>query len=98
MSTNLRSGQIIRQERFHAKELLTCAAWSGLLAGLVEATGVLVFQKLGSFCGLDEVNLPILWISPLFDLLLFVSMGLVLLLVFRMFSWLPKARIAVFSL
>ena len=56
MPSKPQRGQLATELKFQAKELLILSAWSGLLAGVVEATGMLVFQRLGLFGGLDEVD------------------------------------------
>ncbi len=79
--------------------LLLVAAWFGLMAGLLEGSGLLLLQSLGWATwnmALWGVAAEILWISPAFDLLLFSSVGLALIALARAFPRLPLARLAVF--
>ena len=77
------------------------AAWAGLVTGLLEGAGLLGFQELGWLnwnVAQLAVASEILWISPVFDLLLFSAAGLVLWALAR---WLPRlawTRIATFVL
>jgi arylsulfatase A-like enzyme len=73
------------------------AASAGLLTGLVEGASFLLFQELGwwhwSMAEL-AVTAEILWISPLFNLLLFAAMGLMFEAVDSKFPAWPVRRAA----
>ena len=69
---------------------LLFAAWAGLLCGLVEGAGLLALQRLGWLnwnMAQVAVSAEIVWISALFDLLLFLVVGLLCAAVLR---WLPR--------
>ena len=84
---------------FRSRDVLVVAAWFGLVAGLLESSGLLLLERLGWATwnmALWGVTAEILWISPAFDLLLFSSVGLALIALARAFPRLPLARLAVF--
>jgi hypothetical protein len=80
-------------QRNVAINVLVIAVWFGLVAGLLEGIGSLVLQRLGR---LDEIWVEILWVSPLFDALLFVVAGVVLVLAYFVYRRLPVVTLAVF--
>ncbi len=71
------SGRVsLRASKF--LQVLVIAAWFGLAAGLSEAITLLALQETGLAAWQwirDGVGLPILWISPAFDLVLFTLAG-----------------------
>lgn len=70
--------------------LLQFALWAGLLCGLVEGAGLLALQRLGWLnwnMAQVAVSAEIVWISALFDLLLFFVVGLLCAAIVR---WLPQ--------
>jgi arylsulfatase A-like enzyme len=80
------------------KKLLITAAWFGLVAGLVEGTGLWGLQQLGWLSGtltFQGFSAEIIWIAVIFDLVLFCTLGLVLGLAAWVFPRLPTAKIAV---
>ena len=80
-----------------AANVLLIAAWFGLVTGLLEGAGFLAIQKLGRLnwnMALMDVSTEIVWISALFDLLLFGVVGLALAVLARCF---PRLSIIVFS-
>jgi arylsulfatase A-like enzyme len=72
--TNDRSGQV-----------LVTAAWFGVVTGLIEGCGLLLFQTLNGENWALHVSLPIIWISMLVDLILFSILAL-LVSVIALFS------------
>ncbi len=52
------------------------AAWFGLVTGLVEGILYIVFKRLEWQIGKMSVSQEIVWIAPLFDLILFSAIGL----------------------
>ncbi len=59
--------------------MLAAAAWLGLLCGLVEGTGLVLFHRLGWLnwnIAKVPVTAEIVWVSALADLLLFAAAGL----------------------
>jgi arylsulfatase A-like enzyme len=82
-----------------AKVILPLAAWFGLVTGLVEGTVLLALNKNGwLFWRLSNraISLETIWISALFDLLLFTAVGLILVIVARCFRRLPIFWISIF--
>jgi hypothetical protein len=73
--------------------VLVIALWFGLVAGLLERVGSLFLHSLGRMPG---VWLEILWVSPLFDALLFGALGVTLTLPYFIFPRLPVITLAVF--
>lgn len=80
--------------------LVTIAIWFGMVAGLAEGLLLLVFQRVNweRWGAVVHVSKPILWISPLVDVLLFTAVALVLGLLCRFLPRLPAARIVIFVL
>jgi arylsulfatase A-like enzyme len=81
------------------KEILLAGVWFGLVTGLVEGVGLWSMQRLGwlsvqiMFLG---SSIDGIWISLLFDLLLFCAIGLMLALLARIVPRLPILRMAIF--
>lgn len=88
---------IIALSESRTRSVLLFAASFGLLTGLVEGALQLSLQRLG---WLDwsvasvPVQRPILWIAPLFDLVLFLAVALVLVAVARLIPAVPLERAA----
>jgi arylsulfatase A-like enzyme len=82
-----------------AQNILITAAWFGLVTGLIEGTGLWALQQLGWLAGpftFLGASLEIIWISALFDLLMFSILGLALSLIARLLPRLPVMLLAVF--
>jgi arylsulfatase A-like enzyme len=81
------------------RSLLLPAAWFGILAGLVEGAGLLAFQKINwqQWGATIHVSPPILWISPLVDLVFFLGVALAVLVASRIWPRIPAFRSAVFA-
>src|SRR5918996_3070879 len=73
--------------------VLVIALWFGLVAGLLEGAGSLALYSLGRMSG---VWLEILWVSPIFDALLFAAGSVILALAYFIFPRLPIITLAVF--
>jgi arylsulfatase A-like enzyme len=72
-----------RAERPVWLQVLSIAIWFGILTGLVEGCGLLLFQNLNhEILGL-RVSTPIIWISPVVDVLLFCVLALIVAAVAR---------------
>lgn len=56
--------------------MLSTAAWLGLVTGLIEGCGLLLFQTLNREGWALHVSAPIIWISTLVDLVLFCALAL----------------------
>jgi hypothetical protein len=80
-------------QRSVPSNVLIIALWFGLVAGLLEGIGSLVLQRLGK---LDGIWLEILWVSPLFNALLFAIGGATLVLAYLIYHRLPVLTVAVF--
>lgn len=80
--------------------LITIAIWFGMVSGFAEGLGLLIFQKVNwqRWGAVAHVSKPILWISPLVDVLLFTAVALLLSLLFRFLPRLPATRIVIFVL
>ena len=67
----------------HAKtigwsKVLGIAIWFGILTGVVEGCGLLVFQNLNQETLDLRISTPIIWISPVVDVLLFCLLALLI--------------------
>ena len=82
------------------RSLITIAIWFGMVCGFGEGLGLLVFQKVNweRWGAVAHVSKPILWISPLVDVLLFTAVALLLSLLLRFLPRLPTTRIVIFVL
>jgi arylsulfatase A-like enzyme len=80
--------------------LLLAALWFGIVAGLVEGWGLLLFQKINwQRWGMQiHVSWPILWISPLVDLIFFFAVSLAIVVASRLWPRIPAFRVTVFVL
>src|SRR5439155_26049453 len=80
--------------------ILLIAAWFGIVAGLTEGVGLLLFQRINwaQWGRLMHVSEEVLWISPLVDLFFFLIVTLLVWLISRC-SWrVPPTRLLVFLL
>lgn len=76
------------------------AAWFGLLAGLVEGPGLLLFQRINwaRWGPMVHVSSPIIWISPVVDLIFFLAIAVAVAAVARVFHRIPAFQVTVFLL
>jgi arylsulfatase A-like enzyme len=73
-------------------ELLAIAAWFGILTGLLEGFGMLLFQHINGERWALHVSGPIIWISALVDLAFFCVVALLMAGTSHLASDLPAAR------
>lgn len=80
--------------------LLRVGAWFGILTGLIEGLGLLLFQRINwkQWARVLHVSREILWVSPLVDLLFFLAIALVVWLASLLFRRLPALRMLVLLL
>lgn len=73
---------------------------SGIVAGLVEGVGLLFFQRINwaRWGPMMHVSWEIVWISPIVDAILFLSLALICIVVSRLAPRLPAVRVLVFVL
>ena len=73
---------------------------SGVFAGLVEGVGLLFFQRLNwaGWGPMIHVSREIIWISPIVDAILFLSLALICSIVARLVPRLPAIRVLAFLL
>jgi arylsulfatase A-like enzyme len=85
---------------WNAGSLLILGLGSGIFAGLVEGVGLLVFQRINwqRWGPMMHVSPEIIWISPIVDLILFLSLALICVVVSRLAPRLPGVRVLVFLL
>src|SRR6267142_5388502 len=71
--------------------LLLIAIWFGIVAGLTEGAGLLLFQRINwaQWGRLMHVSKEILWISPLVDLIFFLIVTLIVWLISRFLLRIP---------
>ena len=84
----------------NAGSLLIVGLGSGIFAGLVEGAGLLFFQRLNwaRWGPMIHVSGEILWISPIVDVILFLSLALICSAGARFSSRLPAVRVLAFLL
>jgi arylsulfatase A-like enzyme len=89
-----------RQTNVRAGSLIVMAAWFGIVAGLGEGLGLLLFQRLNYLRWGPMVHLSkeIIWISPVVDVILFVAIALGATVCARVFRQLPVVRVLTFVL
>jgi hypothetical protein len=77
---------------------LTFAAWFGIVAGMVEGAGLLLFQRINwaNWGHTTQVSPAIIWIAPIWDFLFFVLAGLGMALLGYLVSKLPAIRVGIF--
>src|ERR1044071_532116 len=78
--------------------LLTLWLWFAILAGWVEAAGLELFQKINwaNWAHTTHVSAKIFWVAPLWDVILFAPLTLLLVVVGRLMRNLPVIRVSVF--
>ena len=74
-------------------KILGMAVWLGSLTGLIEGCGLLVFQNLNGETWALRISPPIIWISPLVDVLFFGVLAAVVGLVASLFTRIDAARV-----
>ncbi|MBZ5599306.1 MAG: sulfatase [Acidobacteriia bacterium] len=89
-----------RATRGSVGSLVVMAAWFGIVAGMVEGTGLLLFQRINwaRWGPMLHVSEPIVWISVIVDLILFSGLVIVVGAVSRWIPRVPPVRVAVFLL
>ena len=76
------------------------AMWFGIVAGLMEGAGLLLFQRINwiQWGRLMHVSKEVLWISPLVDLFFFLIVTLLVWLISRFSQRIPAIRLLIFVL
>jgi arylsulfatase A-like enzyme len=80
--------------------LLTVGLWFGIVTGLIEAAGLLLFQRINwaRWGAIMHVSREILWISPIVDLILFLGLAMGVFVISRLFQRIPAFRVLIFLL
>jgi arylsulfatase A-like enzyme len=80
--------------------LLAVASWFGIVTGLFEGAGLLLFQQINwaRWGPMMHVSEEIVWISPLVDLCFFVLLALLVSLLAKIVARIPAVRLLVFLL
>src|SRR5438552_18098385 len=80
--------------------ILLIGTWFGIVAGLTEGAGLLIFQRINwtQWGRLMHVSKEILWISPLVDLLFFLMVSLLVWAISRLSQRIPSVRLLIFLL
>jgi arylsulfatase A-like enzyme len=80
--------------------LLLIAVWFGVLTGLIEGAGLLLFQRINwaRWGAMIHVSGPIVWISVVVDVLFFGFLAGVIGLAARLMPWLRAVKATVFVL
>jgi arylsulfatase A-like enzyme len=94
----------IRADSSHASasaiSLLSIAAWFGIVTGLIEGAGLLLFQRINwaQWGRLIHVSREILWISPLTDLFFFLILATAVWSFSRLSTRIPAVLVLCFLL
>ncbi|PYX09114.1 MAG: hypothetical protein DMG88_07370 [Acidobacteria bacterium] len=83
-----------------ATSLFLIAVWFGIVAGLIEGAGLLLFQRINwsQWGRVIHVSTEILWISPAIDLLFFLILALAVGAASRLSTRIPPVRALCFLL
>jgi arylsulfatase A-like enzyme len=76
------------------------AIWFGVVAGLIEGVGLLVFQRINweRWGPMIHVSREIMWISPIVDVLFFSAVAILIVLLGRVIKPISGLRVLVFVL
>lgn len=82
---------------WNAGSLLVVALGSGIFAGMAEGAGLLFFQRLNwaRWGPMIHVSGEIVWISPIVDVILFLSLALICSVVSRLTPRVPAVRLLI---
>ena len=85
---------------WNAGSLLILALGSGIFAGFIEAAGLMLFQRINwaRWGPMMHVSWEIVWISPIVDTILFLSLAVLCVVVSRLAPRFPAVRVLVFLL
>lgn len=94
------AGREMGTTRSSLRTLLHIATWFGILAGMVEGSGLLLFQRMNwaRWGPTLHVSEPIIWISAIVDALLFSVLALLIGLAGRFIPRLSATTVLVFAL
>jgi len=92
-----KSQHVVDKNSVPLSSLLSISIWFGVVAGVGEGVGLLLFQRINwrQWARVMHVSKEILWISPLVDLCLFLLVGFAVAIVARIFRGMPAARVLV---
>lgn len=76
-------------------QVLGIAVWFGILTGLIEGCGLLVFQNLNQETWAMRVSTPIIWISPVVDVLFFCLLAVMVAIVASLYRRVNALRATV---
>ena len=87
-------------DHFSLIDLVLIATSFGIVTGLIEGLGLMLFQRLNwaAWGPMIHVSWPILWISPIVDLILFVFVALIAWLIGRLLPGVPNHKVLFFVL
>ncbi|HUV27937.1 MAG TPA: hypothetical protein VMW34_11290, partial [Anaerolineales bacterium] len=81
-----------------SREILLAGIWFGLLTGLIEGVALFALKRFEILRGpvtFLGMSVETLWVSPLFDLLLFFGLGLLFSLLAVLLKRLPIKRLSI---
>jgi len=91
---------VSRGEAQSFSTILLISIWFGIVSGLVEGCGLILFQRLNwqSWGAMLHVSAPIIWVSPVVDVALFVVAGCLVGIAGKINSKFPLCTVLVFVL
>lgn len=91
---------VVRAQGQRIWDLTALAIWFGILTGLLEGVGLLLFQRINwqRWGPMVHVSKEIVWISPIVNVLFFAAIALTLTLLARLSPGIPAQRALVFVL
>jgi arylsulfatase A-like enzyme len=100
--TAIRAGaqQVARQNPPGTAFTVLIAVWFGIVTGLIEGSGLLVFERINwvRWGPMIHVSRPIIWISPIVDTAFFLILSLLVWLLSRAIRRIPAQQTLVFLL
>jgi len=92
--------QVARQNPVGVPFLVLTAIWFGIVTGLIEGIGLLLFQRINwaRWGPMVHVSKEIIWISPIVDVCFFTAIALLMVFGARLVRRLPALRVLIFVL
>jgi arylsulfatase A-like enzyme len=94
------ASQVERQNPLGLPSLVLTAVWFGIVTGLIEGIGLLLFERINwaRWGPMIHVSRPIIWIAPIVDTVFFLILSLLVWLLSRAIRRIPAQQTLVFLL